>query len=199
MAAKQLDPDRLAYSVIERALAILFGADETAQRGWLRGRIQNLRKLGLAPPSPGAGRAIGYTQDDADKWLIAIEFGLLHVDPSTSISFIQEHWNDLEKVIEKARRSKHHETDVVLTMRINPVMSKTPEIWRTTIKGLDTVGHSLRDQLTGFSIFNLSALVRAFDRALVEAAKPNPPPPPETPDPTASAVVAAHRKQRGDT
>jgi hypothetical protein len=194
MAAKQLDPDRLSYSVIERALALVFGADETAQRGWLRGRIQNLRKLGLAPPSLGAGRAIGYTQDDADRWLIGIEFGFLHVDPSTSAAVIQEHWGHLKKLAEEARESDRLDNDVIVSVRFSPAMSEMPDIGHTTMRGLDSFGHWLRDQRIGVSVFNLSALIRAFDKALVEAAKP----PPPKPTGLAKAILDAAKKAKGE-
>ena len=81
MNARRMDPARYGYAQIESALALVFGANAKAQKGWLRGGIQNLKKLGLSPPSPGPGRAISYSLDDADKWLLGLEFGFLHIDP----------------------------------------------------------------------------------------------------------------------
>ena len=196
MNARQMDPARYGYAQIKSALALVFGADAKAQKGWLRGRIQNLKKLGLSPPSPGPGRAISYFLDDADKWLLGLEFGFLHIDPSTTADFIQAHWTGTLKTLIGEARESRPDADVILTVRFAPTMSKTPDIGRTTMRGLDAVGHWLREQLIGVSIFNLSALVRAFDKALIEPPKPAPP---ETTHPTAGAIVAAHRKQRGDT
>jgi hypothetical protein len=196
MNAKQSDPDRYSYSALETAIGVVFGVDEAGQRGWLRGRIQNLRRLGLTPEGPGSGRAISYSYEYGLRWLIGIEFGFLHVDPSTTAAFIHEHWDPIQTRVQEARdASPGGWDDVLLTIKFNSVMAKTPDVWTTTVRGMDAVGHSLLHERIGLSIFNLSELIRAFDKAL---ANPAPPRQPEPTDPKVRAILAAGRRARGE-
>jgi hypothetical protein len=194
MNAKQSDPDRYSYSALEAAIGNVFGVDEAGQRGWLRGRIQNLRRLGLTPEGPGSGRAISYDYEYGLKWLIGIEFALLHVDPSTTAAFIHEHWDPIRTRVQDARNvSPDGKNDVLLTVKFNPVIAKTPVVWTTTMRGLDAIGHSLRDNRIGLSVFNLSELIRAFDKALANPAVRPPDPPGQ-----AGEIVRAARRARGE-
>ena len=98
--------------------------------------IQNLRRLGLTPEGPGSGRAISYDYEYGLKWLIGIEFGSLHVDPSTTAAFIHEHWDPIRMRIQEARDAGPGGwDDVLLTIKFNSVMAKTPDVRTTTVRG----------------------------------------------------------------
>ena len=159
------------------------------------GSHPNLRRLGLTPEGPGSGRAISYDYEYGLKWLIGIEFGFLHVDPSTTAAFIHEHWDPIRMRVQEARDAGPGGwDDVLLTIKFNSVMAKTPDVRTTTVRGMDAVGHSLRDERVGLSIFNLSVLVRAFDKALANPA----PPRPLDPQGLAGEIVRAARRVRGE-
>src|SRR3974377_1126262 len=81
------------YAGVERALAAVFGVDSAGQRGWLRGRIQNFRRLGLTPEGPGKGKTIAYSVEDVDRWLIGLELMHFHFDPSLIVEFLNRTWS----------------------------------------------------------------------------------------------------------
>ncbi len=184
-----------SYGQVESALAAVFGIDAAGQRGWLRGRLQHVRRLGLVAASPGRGRSIEYTRDDADKWLVAIELEHfnLGVDPTKVVELIKRRWAaparkrsgteafqrgeaSLSDLVAQARASRDSENDVIVTVRFGP-MSAVPVVGYTTVKGIAGFGHWLGgDPLDPAprraNVFNLSARLRALDFALADATKP---------------------------
>jgi hypothetical protein len=201
MAAKQSHPERYVYSRIEKALARVYGADEAARVGQLRGWIQNLRKQGLSPKGPGSGRMIPYTRDDVDKWLIGLELELFDADPSTAVEFVNNHWGALSALVKEARASRRREDDVLLTVRFDS-MAKTPsplDVGYVTLRGFSSFGYWLaddRDEPRRASVFNLSARLRALDRALAEASKQEEAKPKLSRK--AKPIVAVDKRRRGE-
>jgi hypothetical protein len=107
------------------------GADAAGQAGWLRGRIQHLRRLGLTPPS-ARGHVI-YTFEWAARWLLALRLERVGPDPADIVEFFAANWDrkpgakfpvrSLHEVIEKARapiekahkaKAAYHSDDVWL-------------------------------------------------------------------------------------
>src|SRR4051812_42321052 len=126
----------LTYSEVESALGLVFGADAAGQAGWLRGRIQHLRRLGLTPPS-GGGPVI-YTVEWAARWLVALRLERIGLNPADVVAFFEANWErklgdklprrSLREVIEKARapiekarkvKADYHSDDVWLIVTFN--------------------------------------------------------------------------------
>jgi hypothetical protein len=86
----------LGYSEVESILATLFGADEVAQKGALRGRLQNLRRLRLPLGEDlhqGRGRHAAYQVGDLWQLGFALELAEFGIDPSLIAAIIRQHWD----------------------------------------------------------------------------------------------------------
>src|SRR5215472_12760452 len=104
-------PGGLTYSQVESALGRVLGADAAGQDGWLRGRIQHLRRLGLTPPAD-RGPLI-YTFEWAARWLVALRLERVGLSPVAIVNFFSDNWErkpghkfpvtSLREVIEHAR------------------------------------------------------------------------------------------------
>jgi hypothetical protein len=185
-----------SYGQIEHALAQVFGIDAAGQKGWLRGRLQHVRRLGLVADSPGRGRTIDYALDDADKWLVAIElehFGQLGADPTKVVELIKRVWNpparkrsaseavargeaSLRDLVAVARASRRRDTDLILTVRFEAMATPAKVFGYVTASGMPSlIGWLAGDRVDPTprraSIFNLSERLRQFDKALAEAVK----------------------------
>src|SRR5262249_61889689 len=80
-------PGTYSYSQVESALARVFGADAAGQAGWLRGRIQHLRRLRLTPP---AGRgSVDYDFEWAARWLLALRLERVGADPAGIVAVFE--------------------------------------------------------------------------------------------------------------
>jgi hypothetical protein len=181
------------YADVERALAHIFGVDSTGQRGWLRGRLQHFRRLGLAPEGRGKGKTIVYLVEDADRWTVALELAHLRLDPALIVDLINRSWSRRERsrkagaafdrgeasirdLVAVAREGKC--PDILVTVRFEP-MSRSPEVSYTTMaKPESFLGwlNNGRAEPRRASIFNLSDRIRRLDRALAA------PPPPHRSD-----------------
>jgi hypothetical protein len=69
-----------AYAQVEAALASIFYVRE-ASKAAFKGRIKHFQKLGLVPASPGKGKRIQYSFDDAWRWAVALNFCEFGIDP----------------------------------------------------------------------------------------------------------------------
>jgi hypothetical protein len=124
------------YSEVESALGLVFGADAAGQAGWLRGRIQHLRRLGLTPPAD-RGPVI-YTFEWAARWLVALRLERIGLKPADVVAFFEANWDrklgaklprrSLREVIGKARapiekarkvKADYHSDDVWLIVTFN--------------------------------------------------------------------------------
>jgi hypothetical protein len=124
------------YSEVESALGRVFGADATGQAGWLRGRIQHLRRLGLTPPA-NRGPVV-YTFEWAARWLVALRLERIGLNPADVVAFFEANWDrkpgarvphrSLRELIEKARapiekarkdKADYHNDDVWLIVTFN--------------------------------------------------------------------------------
>jgi len=115
-----------SYAAVETALARVFQIDAAGQVGWLRGRIQHLRRLGLTPP---ANRGpVAYTDDWVARWLLALRLENLGLNPVAIVGFITDNWErkpgdelpveSLLDVVAKARKARKPDDteDVWLTV-----------------------------------------------------------------------------------
>jgi hypothetical protein len=186
-----------SYGEVETALARVFGYDTADQHGWLRGRLQHMRRLGLVADSPGRGRTIEYTREDAVRWLVAIELAHAGADPVLIVDLIKRAWEaprkrpasdafargeaSLGELVEEARKSRVAGSDVIVTVYFGPLgpESKKPIVGCTTVKGMASLGHWLNANSPPRRaiVFSLSSRLRALDAALAEAVKPKTEPP----------------------
>jgi hypothetical protein len=203
------------YGQVETALAAVFGIDAPGQRGWLRGRLQHMRRLGLVAASPGRGRTIDYAQEDLDRWLVAVELEHFGIDPAKVVQLIKQSWNPpprkrstseafdsgeawLRDLVAVARESRSAGSDVIVSVQFGP-MSASPVVGYTTVNGMNSLGQWLNgDRLDRAprrtSVFNLSSRLRALDQALTTASAPKPP----RPTGLAAKILRAAKKARGE-
>lgn len=206
---------RYSYGEVETALAAVFGIDRAGQVGWLRGRLQHVRRLGLVADSPGRGRTIEYTREDAEKWLVAIELEYFNADPAKVVELIKTAWRpparsrsasdafarneaSLADLVTEARASRRPGDDVIVTVQFGP-MSRLPVIGYTTVKGMHSFGYWLAADRTWpvrrrASVFNLTDRLRALDKALADATAP----PKPQPTGLAAKILRAGKKVRGE-
>jgi hypothetical protein len=210
MSAKE--PHTYPYADVERALAAVFGVDAVGRAGWLRGRLQHFRRLGLTPDGPGKGKTIAYAVEDIDKWLIGLEMAHLRLDPTLIVELIKRNWGppDDERNAAEAfdrgeatlrdlvtvARSHQSPADVLVTVTFD-AMAKLPAIvGYTTMLGIDSfggwIGGDDREKPRRASIFDLSDRIRRLDRALAA------PPPPPLPGGLAGQILRAARRARGE-
>jgi hypothetical protein len=100
-----------SYGDVETAIARVFQVDAAAQVGWLRGRIQHLRRLGLTPQADRS--PVSYTFEWATRWLLALRLERVGLNPADIVAFFEANWDrkpgakfpvrSLREVIEKAR------------------------------------------------------------------------------------------------
>lgn len=80
----------LSYGEVETAIARILKVDAKAQEGWMRGRIQHLRRLGLTPPADRG--PVVYTFEWAARWLLALRLERLGLNPVAVVKFIEDNW-----------------------------------------------------------------------------------------------------------
>src|SRR5271165_3391061 len=90
-----------AYAQVERALGTLFGAPATAQ-GSFRGRVRHFQRIGLVEVTPGKGRRIVYTFDQAAEWMVALFLAEFGIDPIVIVKSIQQERRHLREWIGEA-------------------------------------------------------------------------------------------------
>jgi hypothetical protein len=176
-----------SYAQVEAALGKVYDAeDETDQRTTFRARLKHLRKNRIPHRKPGKGGHIRYTAGDIFQLLIACEFSEFGIDPKLIAEIIRLDWRQrghLFQAIDITQRFPEMDWYVAIEPRI---MSwawtrKKIKITETEISISSTARpvavHTFKasdatawfDELQKgrrLSIFNLSARVRAIEKAL---------------------------------
>ena len=189
---------KLTYSEVESALGRVFGADAAGQAGWLRGRIQHLRRLGLTPPAD-RGPVI-YTFEWAARWLVALRLERIGLNPADVVAFFQANWDrklgaklprrSLREVIEKARapiekarkvKADYHNDDVWLIVTFKDDFHTFPKIGfvQPYLKPNPKFDNARfffdcsRQDVADMVVIPLTEALRSLEAALKEAAEPN--------------------------
>jgi hypothetical protein len=188
-------PGGYTYSQVESALARVFGADAAGQAGWLRGRIQHLRRLGLTPPADGG--FVVYDFEWSARWLLALRLERVGPDPADIVAFFEANWDrkpgakfpvrSLREVIEKARapiekarkaKAAYHSDDVWLIVTfddfhefpkiglVQPYRKPTSNPELDNAKGFFDYS---RDKVVDVVVIPLTESLRALEGALKEA------------------------------
>ena len=90
------------YARLEGALAVMLGANSTAQTGALRGRLKRLATLGLPGAGPGKGTRRQYTWEEAAQLAIALLMQDGGLDPTIVVLAIRKEWPQLAAGVKKA-------------------------------------------------------------------------------------------------
>ena len=163
----------IGYGVLERALGAVFKLSPEATAGMLRGRIVHLRRSGFGPRGQGFGSRVNYTQEIADMWLLALLFEDAGLSPLNIMGLIQGTWEDhVGKIVAEARKSK---TDIYIAISFSQLrdaagVPAAPHVSPVTVGKAAKLLRWLDDE-RHFTVFNLSAALRIFDRELAAAGK----------------------------
>jgi hypothetical protein len=177
------------YAQVETALARIYESEDV-QRTAFRARLKHFRKLGLPQRQPGKGARLRYTASDIFQLVLACEFAEFGIDPHLITQIIRRHWR-LKGSLWQAfnlTQQPFSDTDFLVTMEArfmswvwNREKSKqtATEISTSTmaepvfirvIKTSDS--KALLDELPKpgrrLLVFNLSARVRAVEKALAQ-------------------------------
>jgi hypothetical protein len=188
-------PGTYSYSQVESALARVFRADAAGQAGWLRGRIQHLRRLGLTPPAGGG--SVDYDFEWAARWLLALRLERVGPDPAEIVAFFEANWDrklgakvpvrSLREVIEKARapiekarkaKADYHSDDVWLIVTFDD-FHEFPKIGliqpyrkppsNPELDNAKVFFDYSRDKVVDVVVIPLTEALRALEAALEEA------------------------------
>jgi hypothetical protein len=208
--------DYVTYQVLERGLALLYGGDDSTQRGALRARLDGLKRAKVVGINPGKGQRIVYDQEARVWLLLALELEEFGHEPAIIGALFERDRETLRKLVTKAANADGKDEDLLLT--VQPAFMS--DGWRK--KGKDELplpaigkingrramdgfyewlrGTSRGGGVTGSSpracVFNLSARLRAFDAALEKATKSEAEPPRLSK--TARDILRAGRRARGE-
>jgi hypothetical protein len=128
-----------AYGEIERALGLTLGADETAQRGPLRGRLKHFAKLGLPAGGPGKGARRRYSKDEAYQLLLALLLADLGIDPTLIVPKIPEIWRFFASRV-RAADSAPANNPMMLIVQVREVVGpwgKKEPLWVSVTPHID--------------------------------------------------------------
>ncbi len=152
------------YRSVERALTRTHG-DSGAAAMRVSNRLKHLIRIGFTPETPGKGRHISYSFEDAAKWAYAfqvLEYGL---DPTSMLFVIQQTWKNVWRAMEKENNGQNE-----LMVAIPNAISHS-DGWRVFDFG---IYHSQEYQpdwtsIKRIMIINLSMTSRDIRSALAEA------------------------------
>jgi hypothetical protein len=114
------------YGQIETALAKIHQIDES-RMGAFRGAIIHLQRLGITPSSPGRGKKIVYTLDDALTWAFCLELLQFGLDPTLA----KQHLNCLRYSVMKAfAEADHASEDKFLLLWPNVMSNRIAQVQR---------------------------------------------------------------------
>jgi hypothetical protein len=180
----------LTYSQVESALGRVFAADAAGQAGWLRGRIQHLRRLGLTPPAD-RGPVI-YTFEWAARWLVALRLERIGLNPADVVAFFEANWDrkpgakvpmrSLREIIEKARapiekarnaKADYHKDDVWLIVTFDDFRGfpKIGIVQPYLLENARFFFDYSRQDVVDVVVIPLTEALRSLEAALKEAAE----------------------------
>lgn len=114
------------FAEVQYALAKLHGA-HLNHLGVMRGRLQHFQRLGLVPSTPGRGKVVRYSDEDALKWAFSLELVECGIDPSRVVTVVPRLWPQIESAL-----SEVYEGELVFAAR--------PSFLITEMMGKETSG-----------------------------------------------------------
>lgn len=179
------------FAQVMQAFGSLYGADEAAIGGQLRGRVQNLQKLGIPiglGSRTGRGRAIDYRRNEIYQLALCLELSELGMTPAHVARIVSEIWESLAPDFEKEAASPAAD-DAVLIIESNlmsgtwnrefQVAAKdTPDtvrgtaVTRTSLSKLPALLGDKLGEWRHCSFLNLTRLVADIERELAPVLPP---------------------------
>lgn len=178
----------LGYARVEAVLARVYRAEDV-QKTAFRGRLKHFRKLGIPSQNPGKGGRIMYSLGDIFQLMVCLELSEFGIDPNLIVKFVKRHWAgkgyfpqaiQLAKLDPKANLLAVIQTDFMSwtwnreKFKQNDAgifLSETADpIWVAFLKESDAAAifQELREEGRRACVFNLSARIRAVEKALKE-------------------------------
>lgn len=173
----------LAYSVVEAALAKINHVPE-ASLGAFRGRISNLKRIGLVASSGGRGKKILYDMTDVWKLAFYIELTQSGIDPTAMKDYFS---NATADIITAFNRVYLADADIYYGFGLNIMTGSFYYGEKLTKENIDIVGaiagsefdardlsvEKINNQLRSRRVIllNISQLRRDLDRALASEAR----------------------------
>jgi len=112
------------YSEVMRVLAALYGADEKALHGPLRGRVQNLQKLGIpAGLKVGKGKRIDYKPEQIYEIVFCMELAETGIIPSVMKSITLQASYLISRIFKKERQHPSTDNDTLLVLQTKQMSS----------------------------------------------------------------------------
>jgi hypothetical protein len=177
---------RYNYATVEHAFMQMFALPET-QREALRSRISYFVRLGLVAERPGKGQKIKYHEDGIiTEWYIALILAHLRIDPELAVRIIKANWgkrpagkrDDLDAamrrgditlgdLISAAREADRLADHIVVVVDFSGPLTGIPPLNYARASDLDLIRQPSVDAHRGlFAVFDLSALLQEFGKAL---------------------------------
>ncbi|MGC1861913.1 MAG: hypothetical protein WA733_12515 [Methylocystis sp.] len=176
-----------SYKDLMGVLGKLYGADEEALRGQMRGRVQNLQKMGIPLGlQVGKGRKINYERSQFYQIVLCMELAELGIMPGQIAALVRSLWSVQFKTIFNSEWLSTSQDDILfcfafnlisdswkqnidnsLPMSIRYVVPEGRLLWVTAaefpmqLKRLNETG------MRHFSVINITALVRDVEKLLV--------------------------------
>jgi hypothetical protein len=174
---------RYEYGVVKRALASLYGLNETQQEGPFQARLINLQRLGVVGLRPGRGQAIAYGPPEMERLVFAMELSEAGLTPATIATVIEAQWHRVGQIFRAAQKTAMEDAgddDIVLTVGaprfttgpwLAPDKPALPAINSCTIGRFGAQAQMLTNAMPRFLAINLSAQLRRFHAALIVASR----------------------------
>ena len=113
-----------SYSDVMKVLAALYGADEKVIRGPLRGRVQNLQKMGIPIGlQVGKGKKIDYKREQIYQIVLCMELAEIGVIPSKLSDIIKKHWNSISSILWREIQGQEEGSENLLVFKMNQMSS----------------------------------------------------------------------------
>ncbi len=152
------------YRSVERALTRTHG-DSGAAAMRISNRLKHLIRIGLTPETPGKGRHISYSFEDAVKWAYAFQILEYGLDPTSMLLVIQQTWRIVWHVMQKETNGQNE------LMVAVPNAISHPDGWRFFDFDIYQYQTYQPDwtSVKRIMIINLSMISRDLRSALAEA------------------------------
>ena len=189
LASPALGRPAFGYARVEAALARVYDAEDV-QKNAFRGRLKHFRKLGIPQHNPGKGGRIAYDVQDVWQLMVCLELSEFGIDPNLIVKIVQRHWAGRGYFRQAIQNAQLFPTaNFLAVMHTNFMSWQWSEKFKVTEAGifhqsgtLDPIGFSfpkegdaavifeeLRQAGRRACVFNLSARIRAVEKALEES------------------------------
>jgi hypothetical protein len=165
-----------SYAQVESALAKVHLVDASAI-GAFRGRINNLKRLGIVPSSGGRGKKISYEIQDVWRLAFFLELAQFGIDPAIMKSFFE---SCVPKIIRAFGDAGNDNHGIYFAFGMNIMtgsfyagtkLTDETNVFSERIFDAPDISAENLERCLGssrFALFNVTKLKRDIDRALAE-------------------------------